>query len=72
MVCRCDGVGAADVRLQTVRRHPGQRDRLGAGEGRPAAAAPHLHHRHLHDHGEMYEEQEEFTSLKQEGVTRAV
>lgn len=58
-VRRCDGVGADDVRLQTVRRDPGQRDRLGAGAGGPAASAPHLHHRHLHDHGEMYEEPEE-------------
>uniref|UniRef100_A0A8B9ZLH1 Receptor protein-tyrosine kinase n=1 Tax=Anas platyrhynchos TaxID=8839 RepID=A0A8B9ZLH1_ANAPL len=51
---RCHRVGADDIWGETVRRDPGAGDPRPAGEGREVAAAAHLHHRRLHDHGEMY------------------
>jgi len=47
-------LGADDVRGEALRRDPRPGDPRPPGEGREAAAAAHLHHRRLHDHGEMY------------------
>lgn len=52
-VLRCHCVGADDFRGKTLRWDPSEGDPRPAGEGRAAATAAHLHHRRLHDHGEM-------------------
>lgn len=53
LYCRCNSLGADDIWDQTIRWDSSQWNSWDTGEGRTPASATNLHHRCLHDHGEM-------------------